>query len=66
MTDIERRKHSAYWYAAGRCDGEHITDLSDEFAAFAEQQASEYYAGNTHFLGSIPDQWGEFIESRDA
>lgn len=60
MTDIERRRHAAYWYAVGRGDAEGH-DIASEFAAFAGAQAIVYYDGHGTFLASITGQWDEFV-----
>jgi hypothetical protein len=62
LTDIERRRTAAYWYAAGIADGSGAPDRSDDFANFARAEAEAYANGETFHLPSIMDQWKRFSD----
>lgn len=57
MTQAERYKTQAYWYAVGFSDGAHVPDLADQFGEYVERIASDFYNGRRVGMPSIRDLW---------
>jgi hypothetical protein len=62
---IRLRKTMAYWYAVGHADATGEEDRAEEFAKFAESEATAYYDDDVevYSLKSVPDQWKVFNRS---
>lgn len=68
MTDIERRRAAAYWYAVGWADANGTDDIAQEFSEWAADQARAYYdpSSKVYSMQSVPDQFKAYNREKDT